>query len=1022
MKPIRLEVTAFGAFADKQIIDFEIFDKSRLFLIHGPTGSGKTTLFDAMTYALYGETTGAREGKSMRSDHVEKDTKTEVLFIFKIGLQIYQIHRSLYPNAKEDDFITKQSFCEVTWDEQIQQYKECSTPLTKITDIKAEVEKILGFTAQQFKQIVILPQGKFQELLIAPTDIKEKILIQIFDAKVYENITEALNAKSKLFKKQLDDMNTQLQAQMQGIGQTSIEEAKNHYELKNQSLAGLKNQTNNLLKATQEAQKAYQDAKLQHEDYKQKLEAEKLLSEHELKLGRNQTQKAQLEQAELAEPLRADLNEIAGIKKDIHERKEYIKTVDSRLISYQTKQTDCAKALENLENQSDDIKQKQKKVEQLEALKPKYKERDKILSLTKETKAQKEATELKIKEAEQKIQKNKQEAEQKINPEIEQFTLLTQKEDFWKAELTKYQNWEKQRNELKKLRSQYTELDAKLKEANINLDGLSQERLQKSANYDALDARWRKNQAAVLALPLHEDDSLPCPVCGATEHPQLAQSDDKTVSDKDLEKAKKDRNKAEQDYDNAKKQYDQIAQQAHELKVRGVAFAEQLGNIKDKAEEVFKKELEEIENALAAAQNAHKTLKVLKEKLQNLQQEIQDLENQLQSLRKQLDAQNQQFNEENTALQVILAQLPANDSFADEKAMDKFVHKISTEIEKYLEDLNNLHLEKDKIKETLDKQNTEKHATQREIKKLESRLEDKEKKLIRDLEKRKFNSLEEMQAALLTELERQKLRQEIDIWASRHAILKDSLEKINQKLKDLVIPEIHDVEADKNKKENDLQQHREKITELETLLKSYQTQLQKIEKTQEDLQILDTQAEHTLTLYNLANGKNELNQKFQTYVLSVFLDEVVQYANKRLAFLSQERYQLRRIEEVLHGNRKAGLDLKVFDSYSGGERRVNNLSGGETFFTSLALALGLADVATANAGGIRLDSMFIDEGFGTLDSETLDLAIQTLMNLDGEHRLVGIISHVNELKERVSSSRLEIIKGKQGSKVKVHAN
>ncbi|MBC8110882.1 MAG: SMC family ATPase, partial [Verrucomicrobia bacterium] len=203
--------------------------------------------------------------------------------------------------------------------------------------------------------------------------------------------------------------------------------------------------------------------------------------------------------------------------------------------------------------------------------------------------------------------------------------------------------------------------------------------------------------------------------------------------------------------------------------------------------------------------------------------------------------------------------------------------------------------------------------------------------------------------------------------------------------------------------------------------------LAQLQKSQDAIEKLKSQSkelydnyQHIATLANIADGKNSVKQKFEAYVLSVFLDEVLQYANKRLDLLSQGRYQLLIKTEFTGGGKDTSLDLEVFDSYNNKKRDVQSLSGGETFFTSLALALGLADVATARAGGLKLDAIFIDEGFGTLDSETLDLAIRTLTNLDGEHRLVGIISHVGELKERISG-RLEVIKEKNGSFLKVVA-
>jgi len=210
-----------------------------------------------------------------------------------------------------------------------------------------------------------------------------------------------------------------------------------------------------------------------------------------------------------------------------------------------------------------------------------------------------------------------------------------------------------------------------------------------------------------------------------------------------------------------------------------------------------------------------------------------------------------------------------------------------------------------------------------------------------------------------------------------------------------------------------------RLTSQNDLIKNLNKVQQKIIELKENYTSLQEQENHISILSDVANGKNPSKQKFETYVLSVFLDEVLLYANKRLDLLSQGRYHML-IKSKAGSRRDATLDLEVLDYYNNKRRDVQSLSGGETFFTSLSLALGLADVATAKAGGIKLDAIFIDEGFGTLDAETLDLAIKTLTTLEGEHRMVGIISHVAELKERIPG-RLEVVKAKNGSVLKISA-
>ncbi len=214
---------------------------------------------------------------------------------------------------------------------------------------------------------------------------------------------------------------------------------------------------------------------------------------------------------------------------------------------------------------------------------------------------------------------------------------------------------------------------------------------------------------------------------------------------------------------------------------------------------------------------------------------------------------------------------------------------------------------------------------------------------------------------------------------------------------------------------------KEGITRLDEQVRQLDFIRKQVMEAEKQLDEIQKKAGNYLDLADKANGKNRYNQKFQTFVLSVFLDEVTQLANERLKLMSQDRYELIRTEDISHGLRKAGLDLNVFDNYNGEERSVRTLSGGEMFITSLALALGLADVAMQYAGGLKIDAMFIDEGFGSLDSETLDLAVRTLMNLEEDGRLVGIISHVEELKERIDT-RLEVIKRQEGSRLKWHIN
>ncbi len=1049
MKPILLEIEAFGPFATKQSIDFNKFDQSKLFLIHGPTGAGKTTIFDAMTYALYGETTGLRDGKSMRSALVEKEVRTRVSFVFQKGEQTFKVEREIYvsrnqqkktdsetpdqaENQKEDiakeELKTTQHLWEVRFDALQKKYIAQGDSTKKITEIKDKITEILGFTAQQFKQIVILPQGRFQELLHAETKDKEQILIQLFNARIYEEITNRLGEKARKFKDEIREKRTTLEVHLKKFQSQEIDEIETQFNTDNQTLIVLRKDTESIEKTAQEASTRYQKALEEQKLYQDKQQAQNALDKHLETAQNTQEKQTQLALAEKANPLKVDLNEIENLQKDINKKKEEILTIESRLIAQKEKLENANRELEKLEEQEEDIKDKEQKINEYEKLKPKYQQRDTLFLEKEKNQKLYEKYREEFITTENSIKKIDEKLEKELQSEVEKTTELANKKEIYENRVKEFERWKTLREKRQTLLISYKENKTKLDQATAEREKLGKKRLEASQKYDALDAQWRKNQAAILALPLFEDNTLPCPVCGSLEHPQLAQGEGETVSDQELEEAKKARQLAEENYEAKKEACTLLDKEINKIKADGEATANLLGEAKDLSAEEFEKQTKQATDNLTAAAKAAEKVIALKEEIEKLKEEKEKLKQEKEQKQQASEQQNQKLNAQTAQWKALKEQLP--EKFDNEKELEKELKKLKKEVETHQSKYKQLKEKKDETEKTIIGQEAEKRNLEKEIREntrdnnLQSRLEDAINKLERELKKRGFANVEELQQHLCSEEEISTLRSEIDTWKQKYAALKDRLEEAIKKLKTELPPELQPLEDEKQEKNKLLEIHKQEITRLETKLESFEKELKALKDTQQKLTQLEQEASHTLKLYELANGENLMNQKFQTYVLSVFLDEVVAYANKRLAFLSQQRYQLFRSEEIVRGNRRAGLDLKVFDSYDGAERSVKHLSGGETFFTSLALALGLADVATANAGGIRLDAMFIDEGFGTLDSETLDLAIQTLMHLDGQHRLVGIISHVSELRERISSNRLEIVKSvqsTQGSSIKIHA-
>lgn len=1016
MKPVLLELEAFGAFAELQKIKFDVFEQNRLFLIHGPTGSGKTTIFDAMCFALYGETTGNRKGSNMRSDHVGKDQPTRISFIFQKGLYFYQAEREIKV-TRGGNISQNQSFNEVIWDEHKGHYVSHGPPLTKVNEIKDKVKEILGFDAEQFKQIVILPQGKFQELLLSGTDKKEDILKQLFNAGIYEKITQQLLEDSKAFKKEIQEKSNRKQARLESVEQESL-------EMLDQLILALEEQIRQdqeklplLNQAYKETQQKFQSAKQLFDHFQEFEEAKIAQEKHQSQASQKERWEHQLTQAERAELLRGSIEEIDKLAKNIDIKTKAVQTTNSIIISKNEKLKKIQVKLLNLEDQKPEIESLKNQTNKLEELQPQFHKLDLLQNEIAQAETQNAQAQTQIQSFQTSIQNKTQEIEIVNQKKLdEQETLLREKMAI-EQNMRQFETWREFRKERQEALQKYRQLKQTQDKVLLDFNEIGQKRKADSILYNQLEEKWRLSQSAHLAETLKNNE--PCPVCGSLEHPAPAQKTDQYVSDEELNKAKEARDHSEKLYEESKTRVDHIKNEIKLITDRGQDIGKLLGEIKNLSDQDFESEFQNLSQKSKKAQAAEKLVTQIKKENEQLKSEIQAIQSQIDTETAQINNRQKRIFECQAEVKNLQQNLPEN--LKSEEELVKSIEQLKTQIHKFEQDLEHTQKEVSDLNIDIKKRETEVYKDEREIKNLESDLDDRERKLQRDLKAKNFQNTQEIRQALILEEERTYLKKQIEDWKTKNTQLQTRFQQAQKKIQNQEKPEIALLQTQLKQSEEDLLQQQSQIAKFNQKINDLKKQSEDIHTIEKDLIKLEEKANHVIDLAELANGKNDLNQKFQTYVLSVFLDDVVDYANQRLRILSQDRYQLQRSEEVLHGNRKAGLDLKVFDSYSGKERLVHNLSGGETFFTSLALALGLADVATANAGGIRLDAMFIDEGFGTLDSETLDLAIRTLMNLDGEYRLVGIISHVGELRERVPSSRLEVLKGRNGSKLKVHA-
>lgn len=860
MKPLKLIMNAFGAYAEEQIVDFSLLGDKTFFLIHGPTGAGKTTILDAISFALYGTASGdLRESKNLRSDYAPPSAKTQVDFTFRSGNKEYEVVRSPEQEvAKQRGEGTRKipaaaALYEISGDER-------NIIASGINDVTKQVEAILGFKAEQFCQIVLLPQGEFRRFLIAESKDRKSILETLFKTGIYRQIEQLLSDKSKQIEREYDDLKRERSFLLESAA------CENKEALLGKKEAYLSEQKT-LEADLASAQKALEKAKTAHQ-------AAQTLA----------TAFAEVETATKAHAILTGQAEEIKSKRVVLENAERASAVEPYYFA-------CQKAYQKHTEAAEQNSQKQA-----------------LLTATE--------------------QKNSLLIE-KLNailptdvPNIAdalQLMLTNTITDIQKAKNANavYDKLAKTENSIKKSENKLSACEQELKIAQVN-EVKAKEDLKKLQDLQI------KSLASHLANNLHE--GLPCPVCGSTAHPLPATNE--TLSDINMENGEKLLASAQQSVIAASGTYQAVEAQLKEQKEQ-----------------------------LAALQEESRSCSFsTKEELLKFLQTQEKQQNSLQSLQK-----------EHNELQLLLTRTATEAASAA----------------KYLSEAE--------------------AAFQESREEYKNRLGDQG-----------FADQTAFLSARRPAPEQANLKQDVSSYDQRLIAAKDRLTRAQSAIEGKTLPNLGEfASAEKNAAEVQ-QALSNRLAVLAKDIMQITGLLSKLKKLEDRSKTLEEIYKNTSSLAQCAQGNNTRRLTFSGFVLQSILDDVLQAANMRLTHMSRGRYNLSRLDEVTDARRESGLNIEVMDSFTGISRPVKTLSGGEIFLASLSLALGLSDVVQAYAGGIRLDTILVDEGFGSLDPESLDMAIRTLTDLQKGGRLVGIISHVAELKERIST-RLEITPGPRGS-------
>lgn len=873
MRPERLRLSAFGPYAGQEDLDFSALGNHTLFLICGPTGAGKSTILDAMCYALYGKTSGAvRSGEDLRSNYVGYDRKTYVEFDFAIGDRHYRIYRSptqLLERQKGDrskpvEHKGKADFYEID-----EEGREKAHITSKGVD--SAVEKLLGVGLEQFRQIILLPQGDFRKLLLADSSDRQKIMEQLFQTGIYLAFEKKLQEETQKLKMEYSRGELQRTTLLETCRSESEEELEKQAET-NEKI--LKEKETEFMQADKEQQvflRAYDEANMLHGAFLRLETAETALKRMEEKRKEKEELRGHIKMIRAAQSVTKEWSEAVNAKKQQRT------------------------AAETLEKAAADLPVKEKaKAEAEQAL----------ALFEKEKPAQKERIEMKGK------------LEQYRNPSRSYGTARREAERLAGIYAVKQKEAERLQEKM---------LAAEKKAAEDKKNWLCRNRI------------FMEGQAFVLAEKL--TDGQPCPVCGSLSHPAPAAAGEDRITEKDVKDAERQMHLS----DDAEKK---IRREAEAYQAKELAAAKESA---DKAMTV----LSELEKNLPAAYRDSLAL----------EKEIKDLETRISSFEKSLEQAEEKRKNAETIYQAL-------------KEQKELLEKQAGEFLKVSEEKNRIL--KIKVAEAGFTDWFECSRYMKEVPRLEAYENDLK---IYDqsvhAEEEKIKGEKEKTAG--------KTKPDMNDWNEKRLKLLESMKRFV---------------AEKAEKETELKKQKE------TLKKLYQ-----LKETQKEIGEKYSLVAH---LWEIAQGK-ETGINLERFVLGALLDAVTEKANLRLMEMSGNRYELlRKRGERSDGRKKAGLDLEVFDGNTGRARPAATLSGGETFLASLSLALGLADVVQEYAGGVHLDAMFIDEGFGSLDSESLDLAMKTLQELKGQNRLIGLISHVGGLEERIPA-KLRVTKTQTGS-------
>jgi len=1021
LRPLKITITAFGPYRDCEVIDFTELKDNRLFVVSGNTGSGKTTIFDAICFALYGSASGEdrSDSKMMRSDFASDEVHTSVELEFELHAKQYRIRRQLPHVKKGNKGATGEQY------EFYEKTKDGEVPCVDrqiVSEINKKVEEIVGLTQDQFSQIVMLPQGEFRKLLTSQTENKEEILRKIFKTEPYKWISERLRDRKKAADEEYKREASMIERYIKDIQATLPirEESKlsevlsqTHYNT-NQIIEGLDEETEFYLAEMMENKKVAEEAETLYNQKLEEYHQSKTLNERFFELEEKEAKyqnasvlvpsykekEVLFEKAERASKIVAYENQVNEWRTDEKAKKHSLDEAKSALEKASEQREKAQNKYLIEEQRKGEREESVRTVDRLNEYLPTVQEIDsrksELLKINHDV--QKLAKDL---EANSLLMTAKNNEKEKLTSDIKEIEKLVD-------ELPKKQETLlvlREKAGIIKDYLKYYQNQMKLQQAyNVTYCDY----LAKKEQYEKLEESWISGQASILAMHLH--DGKPCPVCGSHEHPYKADGQDTVPTKEALDAVKKELDDANNLYRDAVARLntnnEQLEARATEVTAKGYL----LGDARSIYDRIVK-EGQELKKEVEGLQAEKEKLSSLKKSLEETEKDLKQIDTKREELSSAHQHQVNEFVREKAIYEEKVGRIPEEirnlaalkGKISEAQNRKEMLERVWDTVQKQLE----------AAKEAETKASTYYSSAITQLQESIEKKERSETQFITELQNAQFFSEEDYLRAKMPDSARKQLKETIDEFNKSIETLKLQINELKEELKDKTKADLDGLTNELTKKKN------ERDLALKVLSDSEGNQLKAVDLRKKILNAVETTAvlEEKMNmitdLYDVVRGQNGSKISFERYLQIEYLEEIIIAANERLKQLSNGQFILQRSERQEARGKQSGLGLDVFDAYTGQTRDVKTLSGGEKFNASLCLALGMADVIQSFQGGVSIETMFIDEGFGSLDEESLNKAIDTLIDLQESGRMIGVISHVQELKNAIPAI-LEVKKTREG--------